>query len=385
MNIGVGRTANAAVLYGVPVTRSLAFAAPGPLCALGVRSLIARLPSLRVAPARFRIRGHGHVTAPRDNQETTVAVLQGDRPCGRLGASIHSPNFYERTIQESENRYPVRPAGRSRLASSPRCVYTGSYPHRHLTRQQGRPASSYLRRVRRGLRSMAVEVMRARGPFPQSFGSCRTGDALSGHKQIETDRRPERRSDRNHLIASSPLQSGQLRAGDVWSFSSFRFYVWILKSKDGVHATHVRKNERNANIAVVPPLSGSMRPLSLCSSFSASHISCDPGFVSPSLFIMDDKKKKTSAEAENAADGQTAAKGPVKIFKLDDVSASVFARLVPVRGEERTFYSVSFSRSYRDSGGSRKYVKTFNLEDLGKVVAVSQQSDEYIRQQPGVS
>jgi hypothetical protein len=100
---------------------------------------------------------------------------------------------------------------------------------------------------------------------------------------------------------------------------------------------------------------------------------------------MDDKNKKTSAEAENAADGQTAAKGPVKIFKLDDVSASVFARLVPVRGEERTFYSVSFSRSYRDSGGSRKYVKTFNLEDLGKVVAVSQQSDEYIRQQPGVS
>lgn len=100
---------------------------------------------------------------------------------------------------------------------------------------------------------------------------------------------------------------------------------------------------------------------------------------------MDEKKKKPSAPAENAADGQMAAKGPVKVFVLDDVSASVFARLVPVRGEERTFYSVSFSRSYRDSNGSRRYVKTFNLEDLGKVVAVAQQSDEFIRQQPGIS
>jgi hypothetical protein len=99
---------------------------------------------------------------------------------------------------------------------------------------------------------------------------------------------------------------------------------------------------------------------------------------------MDDKKKK-SAPAESAADGQPAANGPVKVFVIDDVSASVFAREVPMRGENRTFYSVSFSRSYRDSGGSRRYVKTFNLEDLGKVVSVAQQSDEYIRQQPGIS
>lgn len=70
---------------------------------------------------------------------------------------------------------------------------------------------------------------------------------------------------------------------------------------------------------------------------------------------------------------------PVKVFTVDDVSSSVFSREHPVRGELRTFYSVSFSRAYRDSNGTRKYVKTFNLEDLGKVVTVAQQADEFIR------
>ena len=70
---------------------------------------------------------------------------------------------------------------------------------------------------------------------------------------------------------------------------------------------------------------------------------------------------------------------PIKTFLIEDVSASVFAREIPVKGETRTFYSVSFSRSYRDSAGKRKYVKTFNLEDLGKIVSLAQQADEYIR------
>lgn len=93
---------------------------------------------------------------------------------------------------------------------------------------------------------------------------------------------------------------------------------------------------------------------------------------------MDSKKKNTSARAEPAAPTG----GPVKVFMLEDVSASVFAREIPVRGEMRTFHSVSFSRSYRDSKGERRYVKSFNLEDLGKVVTVAQQADEYIRSLP---
>ena len=94
---------------------------------------------------------------------------------------------------------------------------------------------------------------------------------------------------------------------------------------------------------------------------------------------MDSKKTNLSASADKAAGPQTAANGPVKMFLVDDVSASVFARSQAVKNGERTFYSVSFSRSYRDSSGNRRYVKTFNLEDLTKVVTVAQQADEYIR------
>ena len=94
---------------------------------------------------------------------------------------------------------------------------------------------------------------------------------------------------------------------------------------------------------------------------------------------MDSKKKNLSASADKAASPQTAANGPVKMFLVEDVSASVFARTQAVRNGERTFYSVSFSRSYRDSMGKRRYVKTFNLEDLSRIVTVAQQADDYIR------
>lgn len=70
---------------------------------------------------------------------------------------------------------------------------------------------------------------------------------------------------------------------------------------------------------------------------------------------------------------------PLKVFVIEDVSASVFDRQHSVNGELVTFYSVSFSRSYRDSHGNRKYIKSFNLEDLGKLVTVAQQAEAFIR------
>jgi hypothetical protein len=88
---------------------------------------------------------------------------------------------------------------------------------------------------------------------------------------------------------------------------------------------------------------------------------------------MDSKKKNTAASA-SADQGN----GPIKVFIVDDVSASVFSRVHPVKGKDVTFYSVSFSRSYRDSSGLRKYVKTFNIEDLAKIVTVAQECDEYV-------
>ena len=44
----------------------------------------------------------------------------------------------------------------------------------------------------------------------------------------------------------------------------------------------------------------------------------------------------------------------------------------------RTFYSVSFSRSYKSASGDWRYTKNFDREDLGKIVTLCQQAAEYI-------
>ena len=76
-----------------------------------------------------------------------------------------------------------------------------------------------------------------------------------------------------------------------------------------------------------------------------------------------------------------AAKKPAKVIRIDDVSASIFAREVTARGETKTFYSVSFSRSYKDSSGTWRYAKSFDLEDLGKIVSLCQQAETFIREE----
>ena len=90
-------------------------------------------------------------------------------------------------------------------------------------------------------------------------------------------------------------------------------------------------------------------------------------------------RKEKSTQPPSSAENANGRIPPVKVFLVEDVSASIFAREHPVKGEMRTFYSVSFSRSYRDAMGKRKYIKSFNVEDLGKVISVAQQSDEHIR------
>jgi len=90
---------------------------------------------------------------------------------------------------------------------------------------------------------------------------------------------------------------------------------------------------------------------------------------------MDAKKKKGSEAQESPKPEGTKA---LKIFRIDDVSASIFVRDRQVRGENRQFYSVTFSRSYKDPLGQWKHTKWFNLEDLGKIVTVAQQASEFI-------
>jgi hypothetical protein len=90
---------------------------------------------------------------------------------------------------------------------------------------------------------------------------------------------------------------------------------------------------------------------------------------------MEAKKKKDS-EPQKAAESEGAK--ALKVFRIDDVSASIFVRQRNVRGEDRQFYSVTFSRSYKDSQGQWRYTKWFDLDDLGKIVTVAQQAGEYI-------
>ena len=75
---------------------------------------------------------------------------------------------------------------------------------------------------------------------------------------------------------------------------------------------------------------------------------------------------------------ETSTSGPVKVLRIDDVSVSIFARDRKVNGETLTFYSVSFSRSYADRNGKRKYTKNFDVEDLGKIMTLAKQASEFI-------
>lgn len=94
---------------------------------------------------------------------------------------------------------------------------------------------------------------------------------------------------------------------------------------------------------------------------------------------MENKKKKDASRTEETPASQAVKRGPVKTFLADNVSASVFEREHVYKGQPTKFYSVSFTRSYKDSSGVFKYVKSFDLDDLGKVVTVAQQASEYIR------
>jgi hypothetical protein len=84
--------------------------------------------------------------------------------------------------------------------------------------------------------------------------------------------------------------------------------------------------------------------------------------------------KPAGAPAKAAAGAQEPHRSPQKVFRVEDVSASIFSR----EHNGRTYYGVSFTRGYKDSAGDRKYSKYFDADDLGKVVTVAQQSAEYL-------
>jgi hypothetical protein len=93
---------------------------------------------------------------------------------------------------------------------------------------------------------------------------------------------------------------------------------------------------------------------------------------------MDSNKKKKEAAPAAAPASPDAKRTPIKTIRVEDVSASVWTRQHPVQGETRTFYSVTLERSYKDRDGAYRYTKSFDADDLGKVVAACQQASEFI-------
>lgn len=90
------------------------------------------------------------------------------------------------------------------------------------------------------------------------------------------------------------------------------------------------------------------------------------------------KNKKVPAKAEAPA-SQEAKRVPVQTFREGDVSVSIWGREATIQGQRRTFFSCTFERSYKDRDGTWKYTKSFDADGLGKLVAVAQRADEYLR------
>jgi hypothetical protein len=91
-------------------------------------------------------------------------------------------------------------------------------------------------------------------------------------------------------------------------------------------------------------------------------------------------KKKKDAPTTKAGDAARpeAKRLPIKTIRVEDVSASIWTRTHLIQGEECTFYSVTFERSYKDRDGAYRYTKSFDLDSLGKLVNVAQQTHEFI-------
>ena len=93
---------------------------------------------------------------------------------------------------------------------------------------------------------------------------------------------------------------------------------------------------------------------------------------------MDAKKKKDASSTMEDSAATDAAQMPVKVFRQDDVSVSIFGRERMVQGKPTTFFSTSFSRSYRDVNGKWQYTKSFDVSDLPKLIVVANLANDYI-------
>ena len=71
--------------------------------------------------------------------------------------------------------------------------------------------------------------------------------------------------------------------------------------------------------------------------------------------------------------------GPEKVFRLSNVSASVFANDIDAESGTRTIRNVSIQRSYLE-GDTTKYVTSFGVADLPRVIRVLQLAQNYVEE-----
>ncbi len=87
-------------------------------------------------------------------------------------------------------------------------------------------------------------------------------------------------------------------------------------------------------------------------------------------------EQPVATDATNAS--QDAGRKPVATIRVDDCSASIWAREHLVQGKPKVFYSITIERSYKDRDGRYRYTRSFDPESLGKIVSLCQQASETI-------
>lgn len=84
------------------------------------------------------------------------------------------------------------------------------------------------------------------------------------------------------------------------------------------------------------------------------------------------------AATDAAAAPKDAKRRPLKTFREESVSASVWSREVSAGQQRRTYYSVTLERAYKVPGQPWRYTHSFDATDLGNVAEVIEQADEFI-------
>lgn len=84
--------------------------------------------------------------------------------------------------------------------------------------------------------------------------------------------------------------------------------------------------------------------------------------------------------AKDAATSQDAKRKPAATIRVEDCSASIWAREFVVQGRPKVFFSVTLERSFKDHRtGAWRYTRSFDVDSLGKIVSLCQQAEEAIR------